>query len=94
MAEEYADLSREQLASRLRLAEDVCLMYGWSVAHNETDREKATYMLWSKWRTEVGEIDRADHPHLSDEAVERLARDRDEVHARVLAAVRSEAAAR
>jgi hypothetical protein len=79
----YAELTREQIEQRLRLAEDVCALYSWSPTHNETDRDKATYELWLRWIT-VASTDRRDYPHLNDDVIAELARRRDETRAATL----------
>jgi hypothetical protein len=45
----YASLSREALEQRLRVAEDICLMYGWSAERANSPREKAAVQLWQQW---------------------------------------------
>lgn len=70
MSTRYADLTREQLEERLAAAEEVCLMFGWSALHEDTDRDIAAYLLWSKWLDLAGDFaDPRKHPHLSDEAI-------------------------
>lgn len=44
------------LLARLKLAEDVCVMLGWSSFDtHSTPRSRATYMLWQRWADVVGD---------------------------------------
>lgn len=85
----YSDLTREELEARLVLAEDVCVLYGWTGGGPETDRDKALYMLWSEWVRATGGGDRQSHPHLTDEHIARLAAERDAIRERTLGRIRS-----
>lgn len=84
----------QHLRERLEAAEAVCLMYGWSTGSEECDRDKALYMLWTRW-LRLAEADDPEystpkrHPELSDEIVARLAAERDEIRARTLAKIES-----
>ena len=76
---------------RLRLAERVCVMYGWtgSPAHSKsTDREKALHELWVEWfrlhEAEEGPCRPKKHPDLSDDVVRHLAARRDEIVGRTM----------
>ena len=71
----YGDLSRDELEDRLSVAEDVCVMFGWSAYHEDTDRDVATYKLWRRWTDTVGDefLKPKNHPHLNDEAAKELA---------------------
>lgn len=82
----------EALRTRLKAAEDLCVMYSWSAAHNESKREKAAHELWSRWANIVGPtfLLPGAHPDLSDEMVDLLAAQRDETRARTLAKIRSD----
>lgn len=82
----------EALRTRLKAAEDTCVMLGWSAARHEGDREKATHELWSRWANIVGSafLAREAHPDLSREEIVRLAAQRDETRARTLARIRSD----
>jgi hypothetical protein len=82
----YAALTREELEVRLRLAEHVCLMYGWSPARVDTDREKACHELWRRWTAAVPEAEqsRKATPHLSEDVVRELAAQRDATRATTL----------
>lgn len=89
MDNEYAHLGRAELERRLALAEDVCRLYGWTAVREEGEREKAANVLWGRWLDAVGgsgspAIRPANHPHLSDAAITRLAAERDEVRRRTL----------
>jgi hypothetical protein len=90
-----ADLLTEnrELRTRLKAAEDLCVMYSWSAARHETDREKAAHELWSRWVEIVGPtfLLPGAHPDLSDEMVAMLAAQRDETRARTLAKIRRDA---
>lgn len=47
---DYSGLSRTELEQRLAVAEDVCLMFGWSAAPDYTrDRSAAAVELWMRW---------------------------------------------
>lgn len=83
----------ERMTARLKAAEDLCVMYSWSAAHAQTNREKAAHELWRRWYAIVGsDFLTADaHPDLSDAMVDLLAAQRDETRARTLAAIRSDA---
>jgi hypothetical protein len=76
----FGGMSAEVLIARLRAAEDVCVLYSWtaSTAH-QSDREKALHELWSKWYNLVGPAacEPAKNPHLTDEVISDLARQRD-----------------
>ena len=52
----YSELSRDELETRLRLTEDVCVMYGWSPAQMDTDCDPvdAATELWQRWYAHVG----------------------------------------
>lgn len=83
-------------ADRLRLAEQVCLMFGWTGVGGNTDRDKALHELWVEWlrayEAAGGSTVPIDHPELSDARIEELARRRDEIVARTLARIRTEGA--
>lgn len=77
---ERAEAEIERLKSRLAAAELVCVAYGISPARHDSDREKATYELWSDWQ----ELAQADMTSLSDERIVELARRRDANRAEAL----------
>lgn len=89
----YEDLSRDQLEERLRLAEDVCLLYTWSASTmgpKETDRQKATHELWSLWWKHPGVVGYADWARENrwpEDNIGVLARQRDKTRAEVLAKI-------
>lgn len=83
---------QEELAAlreRLKLAEDACLMFGWSAGPGDSPRSKAATELWMRWAHSPlvpdDFTDPKQHPDLDDEAVERLAAERDATRARTLA---------
>jgi hypothetical protein len=77
------------IRDRLRAAEEVCLLYGWTGACRDTDRDKALHELWSHWVDVSGvSMSPADHPEMSDERIAELARQRDATRASALARIR------
>jgi hypothetical protein len=74
------------LEKRLAAAEAVCVMFGWSPARSQTDREKAAYTLWRRWVEIVGSgsLSPERHPDLDEQA---LAREYDEHRANMLVAL-------
>lgn len=56
----YADLTREQLIARLKVAEDVCVLTGWTGFQDVGDRSEAALQMWMMWAGMVG--DRASDP--------------------------------
>ena len=68
----------QQLRERLKAAEDVCLMYGWSAVHDTTERDKATLALCRRWYDLVGPefTEPRRHPHLTENHIADLARRR------------------
>lgn len=85
----FAEDEIRQLRVRLKAAEDVCLMFGWSPARSgapdETDREKAAYVLWQRWYAIAGaDADPKKHPDLSDKVVAEIARQRDAERAAIM----------
>jgi hypothetical protein len=76
----FKNLDSTELVARLRAAEDVCVLYGWTGFHTwPTERSKALQELWYKWHDLAGPhvCDRTEHPHLTDEYIVELARKRD-----------------
>jgi hypothetical protein len=75
----------EEIRERLEAAERVCVMYGWCPVADQGERGKALYMLWKRW-VDVNGTDMlpASHPDLNDDVVADLARQYDEIRARVL----------
>jgi hypothetical protein len=54
MRNHYQDLTREELEQRLKLAEDVCVMIGWTAVDDRSPRGKAAHELWKRWASHVG----------------------------------------
>lgn len=50
----YGDMTREQLEQRLLLAENVCVMVGWTGMDYASQRGKAAFQLWKRWANEPG----------------------------------------
>lgn len=63
----YADLTRAQLEQRLRVAEDLCIAYGWTPLCGRSDIEEATHELWTRWAHHVPKdfTGPAAHPELN-----------------------------
>jgi len=63
---DYSGLTRVELEQRLAVAEDVCLMHGWSaVPDYASDRSCAATELWMRWARLPGvSTDPQDHPEL------------------------------
>lgn len=87
-AEAPERLDVERLARRLELAEQVCLMVGWTASDN-SDRGKAKHELWATWLREYeaqgGSHEVKAHPELSDARIRELAAQRDATVHRVMA---------
>lgn len=73
----------ERLRARLLLAETHCVIYGSTGSRMETDREKASTQSWMDWF----HAHRHEAPDVTDEQVAELARRRDEIQTRTLAAI-------
>jgi hypothetical protein len=82
-------LSRDELIERLRAAEDVCLMYGWSATtYERTDRQIAAYELWRKWYALAADYaEPKNHPHLRDRALRPMIREHRERRAQTQKAI-------
>lgn len=81
----YAGLSRADLELRLRMAEDVCVMFGWCGSHNDNQRSKAATQLWMRWAHLVGDDYTGPKAHPELAASEgALARERDAIRSRTL----------
>jgi hypothetical protein len=79
-----------EVLTRLKAAEDVCLVYGWSSGLDDSVRGRACYMLWRRWFDLVPEgfcSPRA-HPDLSDEELAKLSEARDDLRERTLRSLR------
>lgn len=85
---EDAGLDIERLETRLRAAEDVCVLVGWT-GRGSTHHEKALHELWVKWMEVSGNNCTPEaNPHLTDEFIAELAAKRDATRARTLAKIR------
>lgn len=73
------------ILERLKAAENVCVMVGWTGTSSdpeESARAKAAAVLWHEWTKVPGvSTDAADHPHLTDAVIARLADGRDKARA-------------
>jgi hypothetical protein len=92
MTTNYSSLDRDELERRLHLAERVCLMYGWSPAHMENVREKATHEMWCEWAEVAGgEFRRPKaRPELNEGLFQTLAAVRDATRAETLRRIAGE----
>ncbi len=89
---EYDDLTREQLVERLVAAEKVCTAYGITGDGDETDRQKALYMLWRAWhRLPSVEFSKTRWHHLTDDSIYELAAARDEIRRQTLLRIKIQA---
>ncbi len=52
--EAYADLTRDQLVARLKVAEDVCVLVGWCPSRGGSVRERAAMQMWQTWASMAG----------------------------------------
>lgn len=76
----FGAMDAETLIERLKAAEDVCVLYGWSASTaHQSDRDKALQELWNRWHDTAGRdaSSRERNPHLTDERIAELARKRD-----------------
>jgi hypothetical protein len=73
-----------EMYRRLRAAEDVCALVGWTGARHRSPREKALSILWNRWHDLVGPnaAEPSEYPHLNDAGIQALAAQFDERHAR------------
>lgn len=80
----------EEIRERLEAAERVCVLFGWTSASHDSDRDKALHELWSEWVDLVGSAFTGPdaHPELSDERITALARRRDRIREQTLARIR------
>lgn len=86
---QYNSLSREELQVRLADAENVCVLFGWTGAHMDSERDKALHQLWSEWAKRYGVLlSPGAHPELSDAYIARLAADRDRIRQLTLDKIR------
>lgn len=74
------------LERRLKAAETVCLLYGWSPVRRSTDREQALHQAWREWAGVVGDefLSPKQHPDLDDEAITELAEQERRIRQRTL----------
>jgi hypothetical protein len=75
--------------NRIELAEQICLLYGWTAVHHDSDRDKALYLLWNAWCKTVPKsfTKPKNHPELSDEQCAKLAAIYDANHERTMKAI-------
>lgn len=88
----YDGLSRDELITRLTLAERACVMFGWTASRQKSDRDKALHELWSAWVDVVPDTRRMAWPELSDAMVAELAAKRDATRAATLDRIRGDRA--
>lgn len=83
---DYAHLTRAAIEYRLRLAENACVLAGWTVPNQQTRRAKAALQAWMAWSGHVGGAYSGPdvHPGLAA-AEEELAAERDRVRAAAVA---------
>lgn len=49
-------LSIDSMRERLKLAEEVCILFGWTASRrNESPRDGLAYRAWSRWYSYIGE---------------------------------------
>lgn len=90
---DYSALSREELEQRLDIAEDVCVMYGWSGSDMRFERHRAAFEIWSLWLQLSGnDLSREANPHLSNDLISRLAARRTATADQMLARIRDKGA--
>lgn len=92
----YAGLSRDELAARLRVAEDALIFIGWSStslgSFEGTERGDAAEQAWGMWCAFIGGTDELDpdkHPYLI-EIEPQLAAARARIRAETLAWIERE----
>lgn len=77
---------QDELLRRLAAAEQVCVLYGWTAASDDTDRDKATTQAWMQWQSKYG----VGGPTPAWNArVAELAAERDRIRAHTLRRIRS-----
>lgn len=74
-----------QMRHRLRLAERLCLVFGWT-GIDDSPRGKAATQLWTEWAHHVGDdfTGPEAHPELNDGSLEALAAERDRMREETL----------
>jgi hypothetical protein len=87
--QDYGGLCRDALEQRLRLAENACVMFGWTAGPDESPRAKAAHQVWSEWAHHVGGgyTGPDEHPELSAAEAD-LAAERDRIRAETLVRIR------
>lgn len=76
----------DQLRARLAAAEDLCVMFAWTVGGRGSDRDKAAHELWKRWVDVSGnDCSREQNPHLTEELITELATKRDATRRATLA---------
>lgn len=65
----YADLTRDQLLARLKVAEDVCVLTGWTAAWGDSERDRAALQMWMVWSRMAGP---RVHDPLANVALDRM----------------------
>lgn len=81
----YRDLSREQLEARLKVAEDVCVLFGWTGARGDSERERAVSQMWMTWASMVGfEASDVTANRAINSMVPQLAAERSRIHSATL----------
>jgi hypothetical protein len=63
----------EELRARLAAAERVCVLFGWTCAAGNSDRDKAVTQAWQEWHHAYGHV----APQPGDDEVMQLAARRD-----------------
>lgn len=54
---EIDHLSEDSLRERLKLAEELCVLFGWtSVKRDESPRDALAFEAWSRWYKHVGVV--------------------------------------
>jgi hypothetical protein len=92
-AEDQRDEAAGQLAilrDRLRAAETVCTLFGWTASAGRSDRDKAVEQAWQDWTHRYGGYTDPSAPEWKTRIAELAAR-RDEIRERTLTRIRREA---
>jgi hypothetical protein len=84
----YGALSREALEARLRVAEDVCVLFGWTGGGEGSQRGDALTQLWMTW-ARMAEVDTSpDANRHIDDLIPQLAAQRRRTREATLAKLR------
>ena len=78
-----------KLRTQLDAAEQVCILFGWTSLGDDSDKSKAVEQAWHEWAAEYGSM--SPTPEWR-QRIKELARRREEIRARTLAAIRSKMA--